>query len=396
VRFAPYDCPPGYAPLSLGSLAAGLIALAAHGRPTWRNLERELSRLYSPDAMLLLDSGTSALALALLATRPSYPGPTAVPAYCCFDIVTAAVGSEESLLFYDVDPLTLQPDLRSLERALRSGARKVLVTHLYGHPVDPRPLKPLLEEHDCLLIEDAAQGFGATVAGRPAGALGPLAVLSFSRAKGVTGGSGGALLGYGDKASARLESVTEAVRSGKHGWRAWVTGVSSWTLARPSTYGLPRRIPALHLGETLYREPTPPSTLSLAAAGILSRSFSLALAAVNGRRETAELLTRVLSAHNDVKVLTPAAGCRSSYLRLPTLLQGAALDRARKNGGKLGIASGYPSVLPSLSQARELTVNPTDGFPGASELVARLFTFATHERVGRRGLRLTERWVQTL
>jgi dTDP-4-amino-4,6-dideoxygalactose transaminase len=159
-------------------------------------------------------------------------------------------------------------------------------------------------------------------------------------------------------------------------------------------YGLPRRVPALHLGETLYHEPTRPSGLSGAAAGILSRSFTLALAAVETRRETAGRLANVLSARDDIQVLRPVKGCRSSYLRLPALLNDETARAALEDGARVGIAPGYPRTLPDLVQARPLALNETDGFPGATELVGRLFTFATHTRVGRRGIRLVEGWVQ--
>ena len=79
-----------------------------------------------------------------------------------------------------------------------------MVVHLYGVPADPEPVRAALAGAGAVLIEDAAQGAGASLRGRPLGGFGDLSVLSFGRGKGNTAGRGGALLAPWEPAAALL------------------------------------------------------------------------------------------------------------------------------------------------------------------------------------------------
>ncbi|HET9275331.1 MAG TPA: DegT/DnrJ/EryC1/StrS family aminotransferase, partial [Gemmatimonadales bacterium] len=178
--------PPVRSPVTLRAVLAGLV-------PRRSALERARELIAAecePDAVLLTDSGTSALRLALEAvTRQRGKDATiALPAWCCYDVATAADGAGVRVVLYDLDPSTLSPDLGSLERVLARGASAVVVAHLYGYPVDLRAVRDLADRAGALLIEDAAQGVGGRYEGRPLGVYAPLAVLSFGRGKGRTGG----------------------------------------------------------------------------------------------------------------------------------------------------------------------------------------------------------------
>src|SRR5439155_325596 len=96
-----------------------------------------------------------------------------------------------------VHPPLPSPELDSLTAALTAGARLVVVTSLYGVPVQWRAVLECAAAVGAAVIEDAAQGFGASWLGRPLGSLGAVSVLSFGRGKGWTGGRGGALLARG-------------------------------------------------------------------------------------------------------------------------------------------------------------------------------------------------------
>ena len=76
----------------------------------------------------------------------------------------------------------------------------------------------IAERHGLAVVEDAAQGLGATWRGRPLGSFGDVSVLSFGRGKGWTGGVGGALL------AEAVEHV--AAKRSKPVERAWLTVVA--------------------------------------------------------------------------------------------------------------------------------------------------------------------------
>ena len=70
----------------------------------------------------------------------------------------------------------------------------VVMAHLYGTPGKIRDIKKVCEKHDALLIEDAAESFGATFEGQQTGSFGDYAAISFNGNKIITGSSGGMFL----------------------------------------------------------------------------------------------------------------------------------------------------------------------------------------------------------
>jgi dTDP-4-amino-4,6-dideoxygalactose transaminase len=77
-----------HSPIGLAALLAGAGGLLAGGTARDR-VERLLRESYLPSGLLLTDSGTTALHLALRLAVAERPGPVALPAYCCYDIATA-------------------------------------------------------------------------------------------------------------------------------------------------------------------------------------------------------------------------------------------------------------------------------------------------------------------
>ena len=120
-------------------------------------LRAELQRAFGASDVALVDSGTSALALALRASTPA-GGVVALPAYACVDIGAAAIFAQLRVRLYDIDPVTLSPDLASVSRVLEAGVDSIVVAHLYGYPANVPGVAALAASHGVRVIEDAAQG----------------------------------------------------------------------------------------------------------------------------------------------------------------------------------------------------------------------------------------------
>lgn len=379
---------PVYSPIGFGSLVAGLGGALGLGRPRERLRER-LAETYGTNDLLLIDSGTTALRLAIRGAvevadngaAVGAPGRDAValPAYCCFDVVTAAVGAGARVRLYDVDPETLGPDWPSLERALAAGdVAAVVAVHLYGIPVDIERVRGLAGAHGALVIDDAAQGFGGSIEGRPLGALGSLGVLSFGRGKGITGGGGGALLANDAPGRAALAAVRDLPGRGRFGWAELAKLTAQWLLGRPSVYGLPASLPWLGLGETRYEEPWLPREVARGPAAAVLANWEASLAEAEARRANAGVLVGELRDRFGVPA-SPVADATPGSLRQPIDVDREGDDepwsaRVRRSG----VEQGYPS-LPALPV---LSGHPAaDGqWPQASRLSRRLWTIPTHSR----------------
>ena len=72
--------------------------------------------------------------------------------------------------------------------------RLIIVAHLYGTPGKVAEIQKIAKEHNALIIEDAAESFGATYDGVQTGCFGDYSVISFNGNKIITGSSGGMLL----------------------------------------------------------------------------------------------------------------------------------------------------------------------------------------------------------
>ncbi|NNL30197.1 MAG: DegT/DnrJ/EryC1/StrS aminotransferase family protein [Gemmatimonadetes bacterium] len=383
---------PVYSPLDAGAIASATIAAVRGGDRERTALQQELGVRFEAERVILTGSGTQALQLALSHLPPPGPGGTVVglPAYSCYDLVTAAVGAEVRVRFYDIDPVSLTPDMESVREVLRAGASAVVAGNLHGFPLNWGELRSACEAAGVVLIEDAAQGVGTATDEGPGGTLGEVTVLSFGRGKGWTGGGGGALLlrrgAVGRMADARLAEATRSV-----GTRHSVVTTAAWTLGRPTLYGLPAAIPGLGLGETRYRDPVRPGPISFFSAALARRTASSAAAAVAHRRHRARRLAEHLGASNanDVGddrgfvVCEPLGGAdAASFLRLPVVFEnaGGAAAFARMAQG-LGAALSYPLPLHRLGPAQPIQMDGVQKLTGSERLASSLVTLPTHEFV---------------
>jgi dTDP-4-amino-4,6-dideoxygalactose transaminase len=362
-----------------------------------------LKERYAARAVLLTDSGTAALTASLLGALHDQPGaeppPAALPAYSCYDVATAADGAAVPVLLYDLDPHMLSPDLDHVRAALHRGARAIVVAHLYGCPIDLAEVSALASDAGAVVIEDAAQAAGATLNGRPAGSQASVAVLSFGRGKGLTGGSGGALLAFDDQGERILERVRRESRfqKGRRGWRELASITAQWLFQRPSVYGIPAAIPILRLGETVYRAPRPLRAPAAVSCPVIAASWGLAEEEVEIRRHNAERLLVELRWHPAFQVIAPPRAARPGYLRLPVLASTHA-RRAVSEGAarRLGVMPGYPQALCDLEPFGTRALNRDDNFPGSRLLAARLCTFPTHGRLNDRDFARLEAWIRAV
>jgi dTDP-4-amino-4,6-dideoxygalactose transaminase len=135
-------------------------------------------------------SGTDAIWLAMAAVNIG-PGDAVITTpFSFFATVSAILRCGAQPLLADIDPSTFNLSAAAVEEVLRthkgSTIKAVLPVHLYGQCADWDAFTALKQRHNLLLIEDAAQAFGATWNGTPAGALGDAAAFSFYPTKNLS------------------------------------------------------------------------------------------------------------------------------------------------------------------------------------------------------------------
>lgn len=172
--------------------------------PEVEAFEEEFARYCEARHCVAVNSGTSALHLALLAAGVR-PGDEVITTSFTFVATAAAIlYAGATPVFVDIDPRTCLIDPERIERAVTSRTRAVLPVHLYGRCADMDAINDVARRHDLFVIEDAAQAHGARYKGRRAGSLAPLACFSFYPGKNLGAyGEGGAVT-TDDEGHARL------------------------------------------------------------------------------------------------------------------------------------------------------------------------------------------------
>ena len=107
-------------------------------------------------------------------------------------------------VFIDAERDTWNMDPEALKKAfeLYPEVKVVVVANLYGTPAKLDEIRAICDSHNAILIEDAAESFGATYKGKQTGSFGQYNIISFNGNKIITGSSGGMLL-TDDEAAAK-------------------------------------------------------------------------------------------------------------------------------------------------------------------------------------------------
>jgi dTDP-4-amino-4,6-dideoxygalactose transaminase len=135
-------------------------------------------------------SGTDALWLALAAAGIGSGQAVITTPFSFFASVSAILRVGAKALLADIDPLTFNLDPAKVELILSSQAgaevKAILPVHLYGQCCQWNHFARLGRERGVILIEDAAQAWGAEWKGVKAGGLGDIAAFSFYATKNLS------------------------------------------------------------------------------------------------------------------------------------------------------------------------------------------------------------------
>jgi dTDP-4-amino-4,6-dideoxygalactose transaminase len=168
--------------------------------PEEKAFEAEFAAAIGAPFCLGVDSGTSALELALEAVGVGPGDEVIVPTFTFIATATAVSVLGATPVFADVDESTLTLDPRSVERLITPKTKAIVPVHLFGQPADMDPLLALAKsraqnlDRGLFIVEDCAQSHLATYKGRATGTFGSAAAFSFYPTKNLgAAGDAGAL-----------------------------------------------------------------------------------------------------------------------------------------------------------------------------------------------------------
>ncbi|MCU0604980.1 MAG: DegT/DnrJ/EryC1/StrS family aminotransferase [Desulfobacterales bacterium] len=349
----------------------GIMGVLDHGQyimgPEIRTLEKELAGFCGVSHAVSCASGTDALLLALMACGVG-PGDAVFTSPFTF-IATAEVIQllGATPVFVDIDPHTFNLDPRQLAAAMAAAAdgrpgehplptngagalkpKAVIGVDLFGLPADYAAISAVAGAHGAVVIEDAAQSFGAELNGRKACALAPIGCTSFFPAKPLGCYGDGGMCFTDD---AQLAAVMDSLRV--HG-----KGTDKYDNVR---VGINGRMDTLQ-------------------AAILLAKFAIFGEEIRLRQEVAERYGRLLGAVASVTVPRVPAGYTSVWAQYSVLAASSAHRQRLQEGLKqAGIPTAvyYPKPLHLQTAFAGLGYREGD-FPRSEDASRRIFSLPMH------------------
>ena len=377
--------PPAAAPISLTDILNGLRG-GLEGPHEINRFIAELKAYFNVSHCFLVSSGKVALTLILRALKYDSPdrNEVLIPAFTCYSLPSAIVRAGLKVRLCDIDPRTLDFD-ESLSRHLENPKNLLAVVcpHLFGLTADIGRIREIIKDEKVTVIDDAAQVMGGIEENDFLGTKGDVGFFSLGRGKALSTVEGGIIVSDSDQIGRRIESLIQKipVQPGMHQAKLFVYALVLNVLIPPALFWLPKSIPGLRLGETVYDPGFPVGRFSSFQAG-LARNWQ-------GRVKFLQQIRRQNVCYW-LETLKRFTWMRPVYikkepdkvppmLRLPVMLQDAdlrdALLEASEEKG-LGIMPSYPDAIDGIKQLE--IVNKAGAFSGAKECANRLLTFPVH------------------
>ena len=202
----------------LGEAVDGVISQSQFilGDPV-RRFEESFAEFLNVQHCIGVNSGTSALHMALIACDIGQGDEVITTPQTWISTSWAISYVSAKPVFVDIDPVTYTIDVDQVEKAITPRTRALLPVHLYGQIANLDQLGQIADDHDLILIEDAAQAHGARWQGRRAGTIGKVGCFSFYPAKNLgCFGEGGAVVTDDDGIRDRIVALRNHAQQSRH------------------------------------------------------------------------------------------------------------------------------------------------------------------------------------
>jgi len=164
--------------------------------PVLQEFETEVSRYLGVKHCVAMCNGTVALEIAIRALE--LKGEVIIPSYTFIATAHALHWQGITPVFVDIDQETHNLDPEAVRRAITPQTTGIIGVHLWGRGAAHDELKTIADEHNLVLMYDAAHAFGCSLNGTMIGNFGECEVLSFHATKFFNTFEGGAVVTNND------------------------------------------------------------------------------------------------------------------------------------------------------------------------------------------------------
>ena len=190
--------------------------------PKVEEFERAVCQYTGAKHAVAVNSGTSALELAIRALRIERGAEVVLPSFTFSALLNVLLLEGLRPRFVDLDPPTYSCSAQAMLEAITPETRLILAVHTFGFPVDVQAIKEGVRasKNRIHIIEDSCEALGAEVHGRKAGTLADAGLFAFYPNKQITTGEGGMLVTSNEDLARSVARLRNQGRDPSLGWNS--------------------------------------------------------------------------------------------------------------------------------------------------------------------------------
>lgn len=160
-----------------------------------RTFESKISKLFGKKYGIMVNSGTSALTLAIKVLNLPKNSEVITPCLNFGTAISSIVFNELKPIFVDVNKETLQIDINLIEKKINKNTKALLIPNLIGNVPNWIKISKIAKKYKLKIIEDSADTLGGKIKNKPTGIYSDVSITSFYGSHVIScAGNGGILM----------------------------------------------------------------------------------------------------------------------------------------------------------------------------------------------------------
>ena len=159
-----------------------------------KEFEKKFSQYNSRKFGVAVSSGTAALEVAIKALNLKKNSEVIIPSFSIIATALCVVKCGLKPILVDCSLSTWNMDPEKVLKKISKKTSAIIITHIYGLPVDLQKIMNVAKKKNIKIIEDAAEVIGLKYKNRMCGSFGDVSTFSFYANKHITTGEGGMIV----------------------------------------------------------------------------------------------------------------------------------------------------------------------------------------------------------
>lgn len=186
--------------------------------PKAEEFEHKFAKYIGAKYAICVNSGTSGLHLCIRALGIKDGDEVITSSFSFIASANCILFERANPVFVDIDPETLNIDVKKIEERITRKTKAILAVHVFGYPCSMAEILKLSRKYNLAVIEDTCEAIGAEFYGRKAGTFGKCGIFGFYPNKQITTGEGGMIVTNDAKIAKLCRSMRNQGRKQDSRW----------------------------------------------------------------------------------------------------------------------------------------------------------------------------------